>query len=86
MATLGGVPLGRSNLKTGDTQWESPLERKLTTLRDLLVEKLARILKGKKRSESVPKIMILKSSRQTNHPLSMERLRREKRWKLGFLV
>jgi hypothetical protein len=40
----------------------------------------------KERSESIEKIMILKSSRNPNHPLSMERLRREKRLKLGCLV
>jgi hypothetical protein len=48
--------------------------------------KLAHILKGKERSESIPKIMILKSSRNPNHPLSMERLRREKRLKLGLVA
>jgi hypothetical protein len=58
----------------------------LATLKDLLVEERAHILKGKKGSGSVPKIMIHKSSRKPNHPLSMERLRREKRLKFGFLV
>jgi hypothetical protein len=47
------------------------------------VEKLAHILKGKERSESIPKVMTLKSSRKTNHPLSMERLRKGKRQNLG---
>jgi hypothetical protein len=79
VATLRRVPQGRSNLEAGDTHQESPLERKLATLRDLLVAKLVRILKGKERSESIPKVMILKSSRNPNHPLSMERLRKGKR-------
>jgi hypothetical protein len=48
--------------------------------------KLVRILKGKERSENIPKVMILKSSRNPNHPLSMERLRKGKRKKLGCLV
>ena len=55
----------------------------MATLRNLLVEKLVHILKGKERSGSVPKIMILKNSRNPNHPLSMERLGREKRLKFG---
>jgi hypothetical protein len=81
-----GVPRGRPNLEAGDTHRESPLERKLETPRDLLVEKLTHILKGKERSESIPKVMILKSSRNPNHPLSMEILRKGKRQKLGCLV
>jgi hypothetical protein len=52
---------------------------KLATLRNLLVEKLAHILKGKERSEIIPKVMTLKSSRKKNYPLSMEILRRGKR-------
>jgi hypothetical protein len=61
-------------MEPGHTHRESPLERKLSTPRDLLVEKLAHILKGKERSKSIPKVMILKSSRNPNHPLSIERL------------
>jgi hypothetical protein len=86
VTTLGEVPRRRPNLEAGDTHRESPLERKLATLRDLLVAKLAHILKGKERSESIPKVMILKNSRKPNHPLSMERLRKGKRLKLGCLV
>jgi hypothetical protein len=86
VATLVGVPQGRPNLETGDTHHKSPLERKLATLRGLLVPRLTQILKGKERSESIPKSMILKSSRNPNHPLSMERLRKGKRQKLGCLV
>jgi hypothetical protein len=86
VATLGGVPRGRSHLETGDTHQESPLERKLATSRDRLVEKLAHILQGKEIRESIPKVMTLKSSRKPNHPLSMEILRKGKRQKLGYLV
>jgi hypothetical protein len=59
---------------------------KLETPRDLLVEKIAHLLRGEERSENIPKFMTLKSSRKTNHPLSMERLRKGKRQKLGCLV
>jgi hypothetical protein len=58
----------------------------MTTLKDLLVAGLTRILTRKERSGSVPKPMVLKSSRNPNHPLSMKILRREKRQKLGYLV
>jgi hypothetical protein len=85
VATLGEVPQGRPNLEARDMHQENPLERKLSTLRDILVEKLAHILKGKERSERIPKVMTLKSSRNPNHPLSMERLRKGKRKKLGSL-
>jgi hypothetical protein len=59
------------------------LERKLETPRDILVEKLAHILKGMEISESIPKVMNLKSSRKPKHPFSMEILRNGKRQKLG---
>jgi hypothetical protein len=58
----------------------------LATPRDPLVEKLAHILKEKGRSERIPKVMTLKNSRKPNHPLSMERLRRGERQRLGCLV
>jgi hypothetical protein len=86
VAKLGEVPRGRPNLEGGDTHWESPMERKLTTSRDIIVEKLTPSLKGKERSESILKVVILKSSRKLDHPLSMERLRKGKRQKLGYLV
>jgi hypothetical protein len=62
------------------------MESKLTTLRDILVAKIAHVLKGKERSESVPKFMIHRNSIKPNHPLSMEILRRGKRHKIGCLV
>jgi hypothetical protein len=86
VTTLGEVPRRRPNLEAGDTHRESPLEKTLATPRDLLVAKLAHILKGKERSESIPKDMILKSSRKSNHPLSTKRLRKGKKQKLGCLV
>ena len=79
MTTLGAVPRVRSNLEAEETHRESPLERKLATLRDLLVEKIAHSLKGKERSENIPKVVILKNSRKPNHPLLMEILRKGKR-------
>jgi hypothetical protein len=85
VATLEGVPRGRSNLEIGDTHQKNPLERKLTTQRDIIVVKLAHILKGKGRNKNIPKFMTLKRSRNPNHPLSMVRLRNGKRQKLGCL-
>jgi hypothetical protein len=86
VTTLGEVPRRRPNLEGGDTHRYSPLERKLANPKDLLVAEQAHILKGKERSGSIPKIMILNNSRKPNHPLSMERLGREKRMKFGYLV
>jgi hypothetical protein len=86
VATQGEVPIGRPNLEAGDAHWESPLERERETLRDILVEKLAHILKRKERSERIPKLMTMKSSRKPNHPLSMDILRNRKRRKLVYLV
>jgi hypothetical protein len=62
------------------------MERKLETLRVLLVKQLTHILKRKERSESILKVVILKNLRNKDHPLSMERLRKGKRQKLGCLV
>jgi hypothetical protein len=58
----------------------------METPRGILVATLTHILKGKERSESIPKFVSLKISRNPNHPLSMERLRKGKRQKLGYLV
>jgi hypothetical protein len=86
VTTLGKVPQRRPNLEVGDNHRKSPLERKLATSRGFIVEKLAHIFKGKEINEIIPKVMILKSSINPNHPLSMERLRKGKRLKLAFLV
>jgi hypothetical protein len=67
-------------LEVGDIHWDIPLERNLETRRGLLVAILTHIIKGKERSER-----IMKSSRKPNHPLSMEKLRKGKKHKLGFL-
>jgi hypothetical protein len=60
VTTLGEVPRRRPILEVGDTHRESPLEipleRKLETPRDPIVEKLDHILKGKERSGRIPKI------------------------------
>jgi hypothetical protein len=60
--------------------------RKLTTPRDLLVEKLVHIPRGEERRGKVPRAMTLKSLLNINHPLSMERLIRGKKHKFGFLA
>jgi hypothetical protein len=77
---------GRPNLEAGDAHRESPLGKDRATLRDILVAKLSHILIRKERSEIIPKVTTLKSSRKPKHPLSMERLRRGKGKKLGYLV
>jgi hypothetical protein len=86
VATQGEVPRERPNLEVGDAHRESPLERERENLRDILAAKLAHILRRKERSESIPKFMTLKSSKNPNHPLSTERLGKGKKQKLGFLV
>jgi hypothetical protein len=86
VVTLIGVPQGRPNLEAGDTHRESPLEKKMATPRGLLVARLTKFIKGKEISESIPKAVILKISRNPNHPLSMESLRKGKRQNLGYLV
>jgi hypothetical protein len=58
----------------------------MATPRGLLVEKLAHVIKGKERSERIPKVVILKNSRKPNHPLSMERLIKGKRLRPDCLV
>jgi hypothetical protein len=57
----------------------------LENLKDLLVVEKAHILKGKERSGSIPKIMILKNSGKPNHPLLMDIRRGEEVefWLLG---
>jgi hypothetical protein len=55
----------------------------LATPRDILVENLVHILKVKERSKIIPKVMILKSSINPNHPLSMDILGKGKRQNFG---
>jgi len=70
VATLGRAPRERSTPEIRDKRRTIPLERKLVTQRDLLVEKLVLIPEENGRSESIPKDIILKNSRRLNHPLS----------------
>ena len=61
VATQGGAPQRKPNMEPRDTHWKNNMVRKMTTPRNILVEKLAHILKGKARSESIPKFVTLKS-------------------------
>jgi hypothetical protein len=58
--------------------------RKLTTPRNLLVAKLVHIPRGEERRGNIPRDMTLKRLRNPNHPLSMDKLRRGKRQKIGY--
>jgi hypothetical protein len=53
--------------------------------KDPLVAKLVHIPRGEERRGNIPRVMTLKSSRNPNHPLSMEKLRRGKKQKFGLL-
>jgi hypothetical protein len=84
---LGEVPRRRSNLEAGDTHRESPLERKLTTLKGLLVAGPTHILRRKEGNKSIPKPVVLKSSRNPNHPLSTGEMKKGEEaepWFLGL--
>jgi hypothetical protein len=86
VATQGGAPQRRPNMEPRDTRRKNPPVRKLTTPRNPLVEKLVHIPRGKERRGNIPRVMTLKSSRNPNHPPSMEKLRRGKKQKFGFLA
>jgi hypothetical protein len=79
VATPGGAPQRRPNMEPRDIQWKIPLVRKLTTPRNLLVEKLVPILKREEIRGNIPRVMTLNNSRKKNHPPSMEILRRGKK-------
>ena len=86
VATQGGAPQRRPNMEPRDIQWKIPLVRTLTTPRNLLVVKLVPILEQEERRGNIPRVMTLKILRNSNHPLSMERLRTGKNYKFGFLA
>jgi hypothetical protein len=83
LETTGEAPQRTPNMEPRDTHRNNPLVRKLTTPRNLLVEKLVHIPRRKERRENIPRVMNLKSLRKTNHPLSMEKLRRGKKQNFG---
>ena len=83
VATQGGPPQRRLNVELRDTHRKNPLVRKITTPRNLLVENLVHIPKGKERRGNILRVMTLKSLRKPNHPLLMERLRRGNKNKFG---
>ena len=74
VARQGGAPQRRPNMETRDT------------LKNILVDKIVHIPRGKERRGNIPRVMIQKSSRNPNHPLSMEKLRRGKKQKFGCLA
>jgi hypothetical protein len=76
VATPGGAPQRRPNMEPRDTHRKNPLVRKLITLRELLVEKIVHIPRGEEIRGNILIVMTLKISRNPNHPLSMEKLRR----------
>jgi hypothetical protein len=86
VATQGGAPQRSSSMDPRDTHQDNPLVRKLTTPRNLLVEKLVFIPRGKERRGNIPRATIFKSSRNPNHPPLMEKLRRAKKQKFGCLA
>jgi hypothetical protein len=86
VATQGEAPQRNPNMDSRDTHRKNPLVRKLITPRDILVAKLVHIPRGEERRGNITKAMTLKSLRKSNHPLSMEKLRRGKKQKFGFLA
>jgi hypothetical protein len=69
-----------------NTHQKNPLVRKLTTSRNILVEKLVHIPRGEERRGNIQRVMTLKNLIKPNHPLSMEKLRRGKNHKFGYLA
>jgi hypothetical protein len=86
VATQGGAPQSRPNMEPRDTQWKNPLVKKLTNPRNLLVARLVHIPRREERRGNIPRAMTLKSLRNSNHPLSAEKLRRGKKHKFGCLA
>jgi hypothetical protein len=82
-AIQGGAPQIRQNVEPIYTHRKNPMARKLTTRRNILVAKLVHIPRGKERRGNIPGAMTLKSSRNPNHPLLMEKLRRGKKHTFG---
>jgi hypothetical protein len=86
VSTQGGEPQIRPNMEPRDIPWKNPLVGKLKTPRNLLVSKLVHIPRGEERRGNIPRAMTLKSLRNPNHPLSMEKLKRGKNQKFGYLA
>jgi hypothetical protein len=81
----GGGPQRRPNMDPRDIQRKNPLVRKLTTPRNFLAMRLVHIPRGEERRGNIPRVMTLKSLRKSNHPLSMEKLKRGKKQKFFYL-
>jgi hypothetical protein len=86
VATQGGSPQRRPNMEPRDIQQKNHMVRKLITPRDILVIKIVHIPREEERRGNIPRAMALKSLRNKNHPLSMEKLRRGKKQKFGYLA
>jgi hypothetical protein len=67
-------------------QLKNHLVSELTTPRNCLTVRIVYILRGEERRGNIPEAMALKSLRNPNHPPLMERLRRGKKNKLGYLA
>ena len=72
-------------MESRDTHWKNPLVRKLTNPRNHLVVKLVHIPRGEERRGKIPGSMTLNILRNTNHPLLMEKSKREKKKNFGYL-
>jgi hypothetical protein len=79
VAKRGRELQGSPNMEPRDTQWNNHLVRKLTTPRNLLVEKLVHIPRGEERRGNITGSMTLKSLINQNHPILMEKLKRGKK-------
>jgi hypothetical protein len=85
LATQGGAPQRRPNMEPRDIQRNNPPVRKLTTPRNFLVVRLVHIPRGEERRGNIPRVMTLKILRKRNHSLFMEKLKRGKNHKFGYL-
>jgi hypothetical protein len=65
---------------------KNPLVRELTVPRNCPTTRLVHILRGEERGGNIPRAMTLKSLRKPNHLLLMEKLKRGKKQKFGFLT
>jgi hypothetical protein len=86
VTTQGEAPQTKPNREARDIWWKNPLVRKMTTPRNCIVVGLFHIPRGEERRGNIPRSMTLKSLRNPNHPLSMEKLKRGKKQKFGYLA
>jgi len=87
----GEEPKRRHNMEPRDMiipriQLKNHVLKKLTTLRSCLVVRLVHIMRGEEIRGNIPISVTLKSLRKPNYPLSMDKLKRGKKNKLGYLA